>query len=288
MTTLVSLWTDIRKRLEAEGVDSPVLDARMLIEKGADVRRLDIVTDPRREMTEAQIEGVEALVARRLAREPISHIIGRKGFWTLEFAVTPDVLTPRPDTELLVEAGLEFLAPDKPGRVLDLGVGSGVVLLTVLSERPQAVGVGVDLSEAALIVARANGAALDLNSRIEWRAGDWGAGLEGPFDLILSNPPYIASAEIETLAPEVAKFEPRLALDGGADGLDAYRALMPQIRALLAPGGRFALEVGKGQAQAVWALADAAGLQPLDVRADLAGVDRVVTGRRRELLLGDD
>lgn len=287
MTTLVSLWSDIRKRLEAAGVDSPVLDARMLIEKGANVRRLDIVTDPRREMSQAQVEAVEALALRRLGREPISHIIGRKGFWTLELAVTPDVLTPRPDTELLVEAALEYLAPDKPARVLDLGVGSGAILLAVLNERPLAQGVGVDVSDAALNVARANGAALGLSQRIDWRAGDWGAGLDGPFDLIVSNPPYIASAEIETLAPEVAKFEPRLALDGGIDGLDAYRALLPQIRVLLAPGGRFALEVGKGQAQAVWALADAAGLQPLDVRADLGGVERVVTGRRRELLLGD-
>lgn len=287
MTTLVSLWTDIRRRLEAAGVESPVIDARMLIEKGAGVRRLDIVTDPRREMSQTQIAAVEALAARRLAREPISQILGRKGFWTLEFAVTPDVLTPRPDTELLVEAALEFLAADRPARVLDLGVGSGAILLTVLSERPDAQGVGVDLSDAALAVARANGAALGLNNRVEWRAGDWGAGLDGPFDLILSNPPYIASAEIETLAPEVAHYEPRLALDGGADGLDAYRALLPQISLLLSTGGRFALEVGRGQAQAVWALADAAGLQPLDVRADLGGVDRVVTGRRRELLLGD-
>lgn len=285
MTTLVSLWTDVRRRLEAAGVDSPVLDARMLLEAGAGVSRLEIVTDPRRELSAAQVDAVEALVARRLAREPLSHILGRKGFWTLEFAVTPDVLTPRPDTELLVETALEFLPQDKPARVLDLGVGSGAILLSVLSERPVVSGVGVDLSEAALMVARANGAVLDLNDRIEWRAGDWGEGLSGPFDLVLSNPPYIASAEIETLAPEVARHEPRLALDGGADGLDAYRALLPQIRALLGPGGRFALEVGKGQASAVWALIDQAGLEPIDTRADLAGVDRVVTGRKRTQLL---
>lgn len=285
MTTLVSLWTDVRRRLEAAGVDSPVLDARMLLEAGAGVSRLEIVTDPRRELSAAQVDAVEALVARRLAREPLSHILGRKGFWTLEFAVTPDVLTPRPDTELLVETALEFLPQDKPARVLDLGVGSGAILLSVLSERPAVSGVGVDLSEAALMVARANGAALGLNDRIEWRAGDWGEGISGPFDLVLSNPPYIASAEIETLAPEVARHEPRLALDGGADGLDAYRALLPQIRALLGQGGRFALEVGKGQASAVWALIDQAGLEPIDTRADLAGVDRVVTGRKRTQLL---
>ncbi len=284
--SLVSLWTDVRRRLEAAGVDTPVLDARMLIEAGAGVSRLEIVTDPRRELTDAQVAGVEALAARRLAREPISHILGRKGFWKQEFAVTPDVLTPRPDTELLVETALEFLPPEKPALVLDLGVGTGAILLSVLSERPDAVGVGVDVSEAALAVARANGAALGLNERVDWRLGDWGEGLDSGFDLILSNPPYIASEEIDALAPEVARHEPRLALDGGGDGLDAYRKLLPHIRALLASGGRFALEVGKGQADAVWALIDQAGLSPLDTRADLAGVARVVTGRKRELLLG--
>lgn len=284
--TLVSLWTDVRRRLEAAGVDTPVLDARMLVEAGAGVTRLEIVTDPRREISDVQVAAVEALAARRIAREPISHILGRKAFWTLEFAVTPDVLTPRPETELLVEAALEFLPPEKPALVLDLGVGSGAILLTVLRERPDVVGVGVDVSESALAVARANADALGLGERVEWRAASWGEGLEGGFDLILSNPPYIPTVDIEGLAPEVARHEPRLALDGGQDGLDAYRALLPRIRALLAPGGRFALEVGRGQATAVWALIDQAGLEPLDTRADLAGVDRVVTGRRREQLLG--
>ena len=284
--SLVALWTDVRRRLEAADVDTPVLDARMLVEAGAGVSRLDIVTDPRRVMSGAQIVAVEALAARRIAREPISHILGRKGFWTLEFAVTPDVLTPRPDTELLVETALEFLPPGKPALVLDIGVGSGAILLSVLSERPDVVGVGVDVSEAALAVARANADALGLSARVEWRNASWGEGLEGGFDLILSNPPYIASHEIEGLAPEVSRHEPRLALDGGADGLDAYRALLPRVRALLAPGGRFALEVGRGQAEAVWALIDAAGLAPIDARADLGGVNRVVTGRKREQLLG--
>ncbi|HRP09403.1 MAG TPA: peptide chain release factor N(5)-glutamine methyltransferase [Terricaulis sp.] len=285
-TTLVSLWTDVRRRLEAAGVESPVLDARMLIEAGAGVSRLDIVTDPRREMSDAQVAGVEALAQRRIAREPISHILGRKNFWTLEFGVTPDVLTPRPETELLVEAALEFLPPDQPARVLDIGVGSGAILLTVLSERPAARGVGVDVSDAALAVARANAEKLGLSSRVEWRNASWGEGLEGGFDLILSNPPYISSDEIAGLAPEVARHEPRLALDGGADGLDAYRALAPQIAALLAPGGRFALEVGRGQAPAVWALCDQAGLSPEQARADLAGIERMIVGRKRPALLG--
>ncbi len=286
MTTLVSLWTDVRRRLEAAGVDTPVLDARMLLEAGAGVSRLEIVSDPRREMSAAQVEAVQTLAARREAREPISHILGRKGFWTHEFAVTPDVLTPRPETEMLVDVALEFLPPEKPALVLDLGVGSGAILLSILSERPDVVGVGVDVSDAALTVARANAAALGLSERIEWRNTPWGEGLEGAFDLIVSNPPYIPSGDIEGLAPEVSRHEPRLALDGGPDGLDAYRTLLPRVRTLLAPGGRFALEVGQGQAQAVWALSDQAGLTPLETRADIAGLDRVVIGRRRDLLLG--
>jgi release factor glutamine methyltransferase len=284
--TLVSLWTDVRRRLEAAGVDTPVIDARMLVEAGAGVSRLDIVTDPRRAMGDDQVAAVEALALRRIAREPISHILGRKGFWKLDLAVSRDVLTPRPETEFLVEAALEFLAPDRAARVLDLGVGSGAILLAVLSERPQAIGVGVDASAAALPVARANADALGLSARAQLRTGDWGAGLDRGFDLIVSNPPYIASGEIADLAPEVSRYEPHLALDGGADGLDAYRALLPHISALLAPSGRFALEVGHGQAQAVWALAEQAGLAPIDIRADLAGINRVVTGQARGQILG--
>jgi release factor glutamine methyltransferase len=286
VTSLVSLWTDVRRQLEAAGVHSPVLDSRMLIEAGAGVSRLEIVTDPRREMSEAQVQAVQALAMRRVAREPISHILGRKGFWTHEFLVTPDVLTPRPETELLVDVALEFLPPEKPALALDLGVGSGAILLSLLSERPNVVGVGVDVSDAALAVSAANAAALGLSERVEWRNSAWGDGLEGGFDLVLSNPPYIPSADIDGLAPEVARYEPRLALDGGCDGLDAYRLLAPKLRDLLAPGGRFALEVGRGQAGAVWALLDQAGLVSLETRADLAGVDRVVTGRRRERILG--
>lgn len=278
--TLVSLWTDIRRRFEAAGVDSPVIDARLLLEKGAGVARIEIVTDPRRALTQAQVDAVEALVARRLKREPVAHIVGHKAFWTLDLRVSRDVLIPRPETELLVEAALAVIAPDQKARVLDLGVGSGAILLAVLNDRPNATGVGVDASPAALAVAQANADALQLSNRIELRQGDWCAGIGESFDLVLSNPPYIPTGDIAGLQPEVANHEPHMALDGGPDGLAAYRTIIAQLPKVLAHGGGFALEVGAGQADAVAALAAAAGLNVLPHKADLAGIDRVVLGNR--------
>ncbi len=278
--TLVSLWADIRRRFEAAGIDSPVIDARLLLEMGAGVARMDIITDPRRELTAAQISAVEALVARRLGREPMAHIVGRKAFWTLDLAVSPDVLIPRPETELLVEVALGLIEPDEPARVLDLGVGSGAILLAVLEERANATGLGVDSSAAALAVAQANANALGMGVRVELRLGDWGDGITEEFDLVLSNPPYIATGDITGLAPEVADREPRLALDGGVDGLDAYRAILPRLGGLLRPGGDFCFEVGAGQAGAVSAMAREAGLETQPPRADLGGIARVVWGKR--------
>ena len=278
--TLVSTWTAARRALENAGVDSPVMDARLLVEAGAKVQRIDILTDPHRLLHEAQIKAIDVLLQRRIAREPISHILGRKAFWTFDIAVTPDVLTPRPETEILVDVTLEVLALDQPARILDLGVGSGAILCAALAERPLAHGVGIDASSEALAVAQGNAAALGLETRLELHHGDWGRGLPGGYDLVLSNPPYIPSADIEGLEPEVAKFEPRLALDGGPDGLDAYRVIVADLPRLLRAGGAYALEVGIGQAEAVADLARAAGLTVEQVRADPAGTPRVVWGRR--------
>jgi release factor glutamine methyltransferase len=278
--TLVSLWTRVRDRLKAAGVDSPVLDARLLVEAGAGVSRLDIVTDPRRELRDEQVAAVEALVRRREAREPVAHIVGRRHFWKLELSVTPDVLIPRPETEFVVEAALTALTPKTSGRVLDLGVGSGAILLSILSERPEATGVGIDASEAALLVARRNAEELGLQDRCAFHRGDWASALDERFDVVVSNPPYIASADIASLQPEVAHFEPKLALDGGADGLDAYRAIVAVLPRLLNEEGAFALEVGLGQADAVTGMAHAVGLSTLDPWRDLAGIARVVRGGR--------
>ncbi|MEJ0060995.1 MAG: peptide chain release factor N(5)-glutamine methyltransferase [Terricaulis sp.] len=280
MSTLVSAWAASRDRLRAAGVESPVFDARLLVEAGAGVTRLDIVTDPQRVLSAEQLAGIEALTLRREAREPISHIVGRKAFWTIDLAVTPDVLTPRPETETLVEVALELSDFAAPSRVLDLGVGTGAILFAVLGARPLAQGVAVDVSAKALEVAKANAAELGLSERIAFINTDWGDGLEGGFDLVVSNPPYIRTSEIDLLEPEVARYEPRLALDGGDDGLDAYRRIIHVLPHLLKPDGAFAFEVGEGQAEAVWALADQAGLTPLGVRKDLAGKSRVVWGRR--------
>ena len=277
--TLVSVWTDVRKRLEAAGVDSPVLDARLLLEAGAGVSRLDIVTDPRRAISDEQVHAVDVLTKRREAREPVSHILGRKHFWTLDLAVSANVLTPRPETEFVVEAGLqETLPADAPHRILDLGTGSGAIMLALLKERPNAT-VAIDISEEALAVVRANAEQLGVAERLQAGQGNWAEHIDERFDLVVSNPPYIRTSDIDGLEPEVSRFEPRVALDGGADGLAAYRIIAAALPSLLKPGGAFALEVGAGQAESVKALAEEAGLATGEPRRDLSGIPRVVVGR---------
>lgn len=277
--TLVQAWTQARKRLEAIPVDAPVIDARLLLEAAADATRTDILTDPHRALTEAQEQAFDAFLTRREAREPVSHILGRKGFWKVELKVTRDVLTPRPDTETLVDAILKSLPADEPRRVLDLGVGSGAILLALLAERPLWTGVGVDISPEALEVARENCALLKLEDRAVLTHGVWAQGQpDAAFDAVVSNPPYIPTADIETLDPEVRVHEPRLALDGGADGLDAYRVLASEVLRTLKPGGVFALEIGHDQGKAVEALMQQAGAGFVRVISDLGQRDRVVIG----------
>jgi release factor glutamine methyltransferase len=279
--TLVSSWTAARDRLRAAGVDTPAFDARLLIEAAAGVSRMDILTDPHRALSERQVKAIEKYVARREEREPVSQILGKKAFWTFEVVVTPAVLTPRPETELLVTVALERLKPDAAARIADLGTGSGAIAIALLKERPLAHAVGVDRSEEALEVARFNGIAHKVADRLELVEDDWGRSLEGgSLDLVVSNPPYVRSGAIDLLAPEVSRYEPRTALDGGVDGLDAYRALLPAVFRLLKDRGSFAVEIGEGQAEAVWAHAAAAGLHPEGVRDDVSGVPRVVYGRR--------
>jgi release factor glutamine methyltransferase len=279
--TLVSSWKAARDRLRAAGVEQPVLDARILVEAGAGVSRLDIVTDPHRALDEAQQRAIAALVARREAREPVARIVGKKAFWKFELAVSPAVLTPRPETEFLVELAFEILPRESAARVLDLGVGSGAILLAILSERPFVSGIGLDSALGALAVAQANAAAHGLGDRAAFVHGEWEHTFAERFDLVVANPPYIASADIGSLEPEVAAHEPHAALDGGADGLDAHRRIAARLPALLKPGGAFALEVGAGQGAAVVSLASGAGLETSPPRADLSGIARVVWGRSR-------
>ena len=265
-------------------MESPTIDARLLLEAAGPVSRAEILSDPHRVLEPDAEARLEDFVARRERREPVSQILGRKGFWTLMLNVSPGVLTPRPETETILDVVLPAFPPERAFSVLDLGVGSGAILLSILAERPKAKGLGVDVSEEALAVARDNAAQLGLERRVALLRSDWTAGLaEASFDLVVSNPPYIPTADIDTLEPEVRNHEPRLALDGGRDGLDAYRRLAPESLRVLRPGGMFAVEVGIGQADDVKALFQAAGAQALAVHNDLAVRPRVVAGLKKDL-----
>ncbi len=278
--TLVQAWTQARKRLEAAGVDAPVIDARLMLEAAAAATRTDILTDPHRVISDEQAQALDAFLVRREAREPVSHILGKKGFWTVELKVTRDVLTPRPDTETVVDALLKSLPAEEPMRILDLGTGSGAILLALLAERPNWTGVGVDISPEALEVARENVALLGLQDRATLVHASWTEGQpSAAFDAVAANPPYIPSGDIAGLEPEVSVHEPMLALDGGPDGLDAYRILAPEVLRVLRPGGVFALEIGHDQGKAVEALMQAAGAGFCRVISDLGPRDRVVIGR---------
>lgn len=282
--TLVQAWGQAKARLESAGLAGPVIDARLLVEAAAEATRVDIVTDPHRVLTPDQEARLEDYLARREHREPVSHILGRKGFWKLMLQVNANVLTPRPDTESVVDEALRDFPEHAAWSILDLGVGSGAILLAILAERPAAKGLGIDVSEEALAVARDNAAALGLAGRMALLRGDWTAGLgDDAFDLVVANPPYIASEVIETLEPEVRQYEPRLALDGGPDGLDAYRLLAPEILRVLKPGGRFAVEIGYDQKDAVEALFRDAGAAQVRTLRDLADRDRVVAGSKNPL-----
>lgn len=260
------------KRLAAAGIDSARLDARVLLGQALGCAPSEVML----RLDEPVPATFEALLARRAAREPVSRILGRREFWSLDFALNAETLDPRPDSETLVAAARDAFPPARPCRVLDLGTGSGCLLLAVLSDRPRWSGLGIDLSQGAVAAARANAAALGFSDRARFRQGDWDDGLDELFDLVLSNPPYIPSGEIAGLAPEVARFDPLRALDGGPDGLDAYRRLAPIAARRLAANGRAIFEHGMGQGDAVAALMAEAGLVVVDRPRDLGGLARCV------------
>lgn len=267
-------------RLAAAGIPDARREARLILAHALGVEPVTILGYPERAVEDAG--RYESLIARRAAHEPLSHLTGRREFWSLDFEVTSATLDPRADSETLVETALAAI-PDREASlsILDLGTGTGCLLLALLSELPDATGLGIDIAEETLAVARRNAARLGFSDRAAFAIGDWGDSLAGPFDLIVGNPPYIPAAEIAGLQPEVADFEPRRALDGGADGLDAYRRLGPDIYRLLGSGGVAMLEFGLGQGPAVARFMSMEGLAPQGFRADLAGHDRCLILAKR-------
>jgi release factor glutamine methyltransferase len=272
--SVATLLCHATKTLRAAGIENPRAEARLLL---AHALGLDPAALLGRAHDPAEAPGFAALLARRAAREPMAYVLGQREFWGQNFRVTPATLVPRPETETLVEAALEAF-PDRTRvrRVLDLGTGSGCLLCAALLEFPQATGLGIDASAAALEVAASNAAALGLGARARFAQGDWLGGVAEDFDLVLANPPYVAAAEMPGLAPELS-FEPRAALVAEEGGLAAYRAILAALPAVLAPGGLAILELGAGQARAVADLAGQAGLEVAGLRHDLAGIPRAMS-----------
>jgi len=274
-------------RFAAADLDSPELDARLLVGHALQLDLTGLVTHGSRRLSSEDAQHLERLAERRLSGEPVARILGSKEFWGLPLQLTADTLVPRPDTETVVEATLDHLRSrgraNDSLRIADLGTGSGAILLALLSELPRAFGVGTDISIAALRTAQSNARALGLAQRAGFVACSYAAALSGPLDLIVSNPPYIAAADIPGLAVEVRAHDPLRALNGGPDGLDAYRALIPEAAGLLQPGGALVVEVGFDQSSAVQALMADAGLQTdfSSIRADLTGIPRSVMALKK-------
>jgi release factor glutamine methyltransferase len=272
---------DTRKHLEAHGVEAAAREARLIVCAAAGLTAADLIRAPEAALDASSLVRLKDMAARRAAREPLSRILGRREFWSLKLAIGPAVLDPRADTETLVSAALAALSPRRGEalRILDLGTGSGALLCALLKEFPAAQGVALDISEAAAVIARANLAACGLSKRSHVVGGCWGDCLGGAFDLIVANPPYVASGVIPTLDREVREHDPLLALDGGVDGLDAYRALGPALARLLEPeGGRFFVEIGIGQSESARDILAGAGLASLRIIDDLSGRPRVIGG----------
>jgi release factor glutamine methyltransferase len=272
-------------RFDAVGLDSAELDARLLVGAVLNLDLTGLIVSSARRVTEAEAAEIDALARRRAGGEPVARLFGHREFWGLNLRLSPETLVPRPDTETVVELALDLVRAECPAdsrlRIADIGTGSGAILLALLHELPEAFGIGTDVSVAALHAARRNAEGLGLASRAAFVACDYAAALSGPLDLIVSNPPYIRAADIAGLPAEVRDHDPHLALDGGADGLDAYRALIPQAGRLLAPRGVLVVEAGRGQSRDIEGLMTGAGLiLACPPKADLAGVPRAVAARK--------
>ena len=272
----------LTRHFRATGIESPDLDARVLIGHALGLDHAGLIAAAARLLSTADAEHIEGFARRRLAGEPVARITGLREFWGLPFIVTPEVLVPRPETETVVETALALVGQDRTAapRILDIATGSGAILLALLSELPNARGAGTDIDQPALGVARRNATQLGLADRVEFVASNYGSALSGRFDLVVSNPPYIATSDIATLDRDVRDHDPRRALDGGPDGLSAYRAVVADAVRLLAPGGYLVLEIGQGQASEVTQLLTDAELVPVgEPRPDLAGIARVLAAQ---------
>ena len=270
----------LAEKFRAAGLESPELDARILIGHALGLDHAGLATAEKQALSAATASTIDTLAARRLAREPVARIVGEKEFWGLSFIVTPAVLVPRPETETVVEVALSLVNRAAPLRIIDLGTGSGAILLALLSELPHAHGAGIDIAADALDVARANARRLGLADRADFALSDFAA-VEGSFDLLMSNPPYIATSEIAGLAPEVRSFDPSHALDGGPDGLAAFRSIAAIARHLLVPAGHLVVEIGAGQESAVRELFVQGGLAISAAHHDLSGTRRVLSATGR-------
>ncbi len=265
---------ELTRDFAAAGFDSARLDARILVGHVLGIEPSLLFARGDTAIPMADLETLRGFARRHLAHEPVSRILGMREFYGLPFKVTPDTLDPRPDTETVVDAVLTLRGRTPSPRILDLGTGSGCIPLAILRHWPEASAVGVDINPGAVAVAAANAHALGFGAQARFQVGDWTNGLEGPFEIVVSNPPYITEAEYAGLAPEVRLYDPELALTAGPDGLAAYRALLAQVTGILAPGGQVFLEIGAGQSEAVARLAREAGLRLLARHADLGGIER--------------
>lgn len=274
----------IAGQLRDQGIETARLDAELIVAHAADMEREALLANADALAGEPLVALAEALEKRRALAEPMAYILGTREFWSLPFRVTPATLVPRPESETLIEAALDWAVEgNRPLRILDLGTGSAALLLTLLSEWPEATGVGIDMSTDALSVAVENAEALGLAERAQFLEWDWNdphvpLSLGQDFDLVVANPPYIRRAELASLPNDVRKFEPTLALDGGCDGLDAYRAIIVRLTEIARPGAGLFLEIGEGQAAPVRRLLADAGFGRTKAKADLAGCDRIIMG----------
>ncbi|GJL84610.1 MAG: release factor glutamine methyltransferase [Micavibrio sp.] len=271
-----NLYKKAQERLATGAIDSPDLDARLIIKAVLNVADADFITCSDISVSDQDNQTIELMIERRLAGEPVSRILGEREFWGLSFKITPDVLDPRPDTETIIEAALKRFGARPPQSIVDLGTGSGCILIALLHEWPSAQGVAVDVSENALSVAKENAERHKVADRIRFVEGDWGQDINESFDLIVSNPPYIPQAIIPNLAPEVQNHDPILALQGGEDGLQAYRAIFSQLKPLMNEDAVALFEIGYDQQNDVVRLAEESRFSIEGIYADLAGNQRVV------------